>query len=69
MPRINPTITDAAYKIYEQIPLKDKKHFVSDAIIEKHNRDNNTDELQELKAKVKTLEDRVAVLERDSRSL
>ena len=35
MPRIDPTVSDKAKKIYMDIPQGDRGHFVSDAIIEK----------------------------------
>lgn len=39
MSRINPTVTEEAYKIYNELPLKDKKPWVSEAIIEKWRRE------------------------------
>ncbi len=54
--RINPTVTDEAYAIYEALPLKDKKHFVSEAIIEKAGK-------KQLEARVRNLESKVEKLE------
>ncbi len=62
MLRINPTVTEQAKKIYDNLPLKDKKHFVSDAIIEKHARQTGTDlqtKVDELEKKVQAIIDRM----------
>jgi hypothetical protein len=53
MPRINPTVTDEAEKIYDKLEHHVRGRFVSDAIIEKHSRDTGT-----------SLEQRVAELEK-----
>lgn len=58
MPRINPTVSDEAYKIYNDLPLKDKKPWVSDAIIEKFKREQGN-----------ALESRIDVLEKQVKEL
>jgi len=38
MPRIDPTVSKEAKNIYDDIPLKERGRFVSEAIIEKHSK-------------------------------
>lgn len=45
MIRINPVVTEDAKVIYDSWPPKQKHYYVSQAILEKHNRDNNKDGL------------------------
>jgi capsule polysaccharide modification protein KpsS len=66
MPRIDPTITDEAKKIYDNIPNRNERgRFVSNAIVEKHSRDTGTDletRIAELERRVKELEDTLIYL-------
>lgn len=60
MPRINPTVTDEAAKIYEDLPHFDRGRYVSDAIIEKHNRNTSLEaRIEQLEKEVKAIKDRI----------
>lgn len=63
MPRIDPTITDEAKRIYDDIKNRNERgRFVSDAIIEKHARQTGPDlqtRVEELEKKVQDIIDRM----------
>lgn len=56
---INTSVTDEAFEIYKGLPERRKGRFVSDAIIEKHQRDTGTDlqtQIDELRKRIGEIE-------------
>jgi len=63
MPRINPTVTEKARKIYDSLDHHKRGEFVSDAIEEKYDREYTGIDIQK---KLAELEQRIKVLEERS---